>query len=179
MALSVKPIVTFKHSSTEFIIIDSTGDYNAVTNLTGWGSPNEARSALTAIQTVVLSPAGVTSTIIMTSGNFDNDTYRAQNLFSSLIPADGIWKFITTFTVGANSEIVTTYTLRDVVLKCALGRLALSNLTCDNYYEIKLMYDKMLQAMECGEYLLAEELYSDVEKALDSCPNEIKKSCGC
>jgi ferredoxin len=41
------------------------------------------------------------------------------------------------------------------------------------------MYDKMLQAMECEEYVLAEELYADIEKAIDNCPNEIKKSCGC
>jgi ferredoxin len=179
MALSVKPIVTFKHSSTEFIIIDSTGDYNAVTNLTGWGSPNEARSALTAISTIATSPAGTTTTIVMTSGNFDNDTYRAQDLYASLIPTDGIWNFVTTFTVSPNSEAVTTYTLRDVSLRCLLGKLALSNFACDNYFEIKLMYDKMLQAMECAEYALAEELYADIEKAIDNCPNEIKKSCGC
>jgi len=179
MALLVDPIVTFKHSSTEFIIIDSTGDYNAVTNLKGWGSPNEARSALTAISTSALSPAGNTTTIVMTSGNFDNDTYRAQDLYASLTPADGIWKFITTFTVSPNTEAVTTYTLRDVSLRCLLGKLALSNFACDDYFEIKLMYDKMLQAMECAEYVLAEELYADIEKAIDNCPNEIKKSCGC
>jgi ferredoxin len=115
----------------------------------------------------------------MTSGNFDNDTYRAQDLAPSLILADGIWKFDTTFTVSPNSETVTTYTLRDAVLKCTLGKLALSNFACDDYFEIKLMYDKMIQAMECGEYVLAEELYADIEKAIDNCPNEIKKSCGC
>jgi ferredoxin len=179
MALLVDPIVTFKHTSTEFIIIDSTGDYNAVTNPKGWGSPNEARSALTAISTIATSPAGTTTTIVMTSGNFDNDTYRAQDLAPSLILADGIWKFDTTFTVSPNSETVTTYTLRDAILKCTLGKLALSNFACDDYFEIKLMYDKMIQAMECGEYVLAEELYADIEKAIDNCPNEIKKSCGC
>ena len=115
----------------------------------------------------------------MTGGNFDNDTYRAQDLYASLIPVDGIWNFVTTFTVSPNSEAVTTYTLRDASLKCLLGKLALSNFACDNYFEIKLMYDKMLQAMECEEYVLAEELYADIEKAIDNCPNEIKKSCGC
>jgi ferredoxin len=179
MALLVDPIVTFKHTSTEFIIIDSTGDYNAVTNPKGWGSPNEARSALTAISTIATSPAGTTVTIVMTGGNFDNDTYRAQDLAPSLSMTDGIWKFDTTFAVGANSETISTYTLRDAVLKCTLGKLALSNFACDDYFEIKLMYDKMIQAMECGEYVLAEELYADIEKAIDNCPNEIKKSCGC
>ncbi|NBW34828.1 MAG: hypothetical protein EBR30_07385 [Cytophagia bacterium] len=179
MALSVDPIVTFKHTTTELIIIDSTGDYNAVTNPKGWGSPNEARSALTAISTIATSPSGTATTIVMTGGNFDNDTYRAQDLAPSLTLADGIWSFATTFTVGANSETVTTYTLRDASIKCALGKLALGDMTSNDYAELKLLYDKMLQAMECEEYVLAEEIYADIQSALATCPTSIRKSCGC
>jgi len=179
MALSVDPIVTFKHTSTELIIIDSTGDYNAVSNPKGWGAPNEARSALTAISTIATSPAGTTTTIVMTGGNFDNDTYRSQDLTPSLILVDGIWSFVTTFTVGANSEAVTSYTLRDASLKCALGKLALSDMSCNDYAELKMLYDKMLQAMECKEYILAEEIYADIQSALATCPTSIRKSCGC
>lgn len=179
MALSVDPIVTFKHTTTELIIIDSTGDYNAVTNPKGWGSPNEARSALTAISTIATSPSGTATTIIMTGGNFDNDTYRAQDLASSLTLADGIWSFATTFTIGANNETVTTYTLRDASIKCALGKLALGDMTSNDYAELKLLYDKMLQAMECEEYVLAEEIYADIQSALATCPTSIRKSCGC
>ena len=84
MALSVDPIVTFTHSTGKLIIIDSTGDYNAVTNPKGWGSPNEARSALTAISTVATNPSGVAVTVTMTSGDFDNDFVRSQDIASSL-----------------------------------------------------------------------------------------------
>jgi len=112
MALSVDPIVTFTHSTGKLIIIDSTGDYNAVTNPKGWGSPNEARSALTAISTIATSPDGTAVTVTMTGGDFDNDIIRSQDIASSLTLVDGIWKFVTTFTVGANSEVITTYTYR-------------------------------------------------------------------
>lgn len=177
--LQVDPIVTFKHTSTELIIIDSTGDYNAVSNPKGWGSPNEARSALTAISTVATSPSATAVTIVMTGGNFDNDTYRSQNLASSLTLVDGIWKFETTFTISANAETITTYTLRDISLRCALGKLALGDMTSNDYAELKMLYDKMLQAMECEEYVLAEEIYADIESALASCPTSIRRSCGC
>lgn len=179
MALSVDPIVTFTHSTGKLIIIDSTGDYNAVTNPKGWGSPNEARSALTAISTVATNPSGVAVTVTMTGGDFDNDLVRSQDISSSLTLSDGIWKFVTTFTVGANSESVTTYTYRDASIKCALGKLALSDMSCNDYAELKMLYDKMLQVMACEEYVLAEEIYADINDALTGCASSIRTSCGC
>jgi hypothetical protein len=177
--LSVDPIVTFTHSTGKLIIIDSTGDYNLASNPKGWGSPNEARSALTAISTIATSPSGIATTVTMTGGDFDNDLVRSQDIASTLTLVDGIWKFVTTFTVGANSESVTTYTFRDVSLKCALGKLALSDMTCNDYAELKMLYDKMLQVMECEEYVLAEEIYADINDALIGCPSSIRKGCGC
>lgn len=179
MALSVDPIVTFTHSTGKLIIIDSTGDYNAVTNPKGWGSPNEARSALTAISTVATNPSGVAVTVTMTGGDFDNDLVRSQDIASSLTLSDGIWKFVTTFTIGANSESVTTYTYRDASIKCALGKLALSDMSCNDYAELKMLYDKMLQVMACEEYVLAEEIYADINDALTGCASSIRTSCGC
>lgn len=179
MALSVNPIVTFTHSTGKLIIVDSTGDYNAVTNPTGWGSPNEARSALTAISTIATSPNGTAVTVVMTGGDFDNDLVKSQNISSTLTLVDGIWKFVTTFTVSGNSEAVTTYTFRDASIKCALGKLALGDMGCNDYADLKLLYDKMLQVMECEEYVLAEEIYADINDALAGCASSIRTSCGC
>jgi len=179
MALSVNPIVTFTHSTGKLIIVDSTGDYNAVTNPTAWGSPNEARSALTAISTIATSPNGTAVTVTMTAGDFDNDLVRSQNISSTLTLVDGIWKFVTTFTVSGNSESVTTYTFRDASIKCALGKLALGDMGCNDYADLKLLYDKMLQVMECEEYVLAEEIYADINDALSGCASSIRTSYGC
>lgn len=177
--LSVDPVVTITHKKDVLIIVDATGDYNAVTNATGWGSPNEARSALTAIVTSVTPPGGTATNVTLTSGDFDDDVKRAQDISSSFTLGDGLWKFETTFTVGGDAETVTTYSFRDVALKCSIGKLALGNMTYNDYAEIKLMYDKLLQAMECEEYQLVEDIHTDILDALADCPASIKTDCGC
>lgn len=183
MALTVNPIVTINHSTGVMIIVDSTGDYNAVTNPYGWdssGTYSTDRSTLTAIEVDVTAPGATTATnIVLTGGNFDNDTVRAQDITSSLTMADGLWKFETTFTVNSDSEVVTTYSFRDVNLKCAIGKLALGDMTSNDYALVKLMYDKLLQAMICGEYTLVNELYLDIVDALSDCAIDVRKGCGC
>lgn len=183
MALTVNPIVTITHSTGVMIIVDSTGDYNAVTNPYGWdstGVDSTDRSTLTAIDVDVTAPGATSATnIVLTGGNFDNDSVRAQDITSSLTMGDGLWKFETTFTVGVDSETVTTYSFRDVALKCAIGKLALGDMTTNDYAEVKLMYDKLLQAMECQEYTLVEEIHLDIIDALSYCATDPRKGCGC
>lgn len=177
--MATVPVITFKHTSTDFIIIDSTGDYNAVTNPTGWGSPNTVRSAAVTptMNAVFVSPSGVSTTVSLLGGNFADNVIRSQSVYSSLTSSigDGIWLVTTNYT----GFIVTTYVLRDASIKCSLGKLALGDTTSNDYAELKMLYDKMLQAMECAEYLLAEEIYSDIQDALASCPTSIRTSCGC
>jgi hypothetical protein len=173
------PVITFKHTSTDFIIIDSTGDYNAVTNTTGWGSPNTVRSTAVTptMNAVLVSPSGVSTTVSLLAGNFANNTVRSQSVFASLTSSigDGIWLV----TVNYTGFTVSVYTLRDASIKCALGKLALGDMTTNDYAELKMLYDKMLQAMECGEYVLAEEIYADIQDTLNGCPTSIRTSCGC
>lgn len=177
--MATVPVITFKHTSTDFIIIDSTGDYNAVTNLTGWGAPNTVRSSAVTptMNAVFVSPSGVSTTVSLLAGNFANDAIRSQSVFTALgtSVSDGIWLVTTNYT----GFTVTTYTLRDASIKCALGKLALGDMTSNDYAELKMLYDKMVQAMDCGEYLLAEEIYSDIQDALSGCAPSIRTSCGC
>lgn len=175
--MATVPVITFKHTATEFIVIDSTGNYNVVSNPTGWGSPNTVRTTAVTptMNAVVVSPSGTSTTVSLLAGNFANDAIRSQNIASSLSLEDGIW----TITVNYTGFTVNVYTLRDASIKCALGKLALGDMSCNDYSELKMLYDKMLQAMECGEYLLAEEIYADIQVALNGCPSSIRKSCGC
>jgi hypothetical protein len=181
------PIITFKHTSTDFIIIDSTGDYNAVTNTTGWGSPNTVRSAAVTLagtapnttpNAIFVSPSGTSTTVALQSGNFADNVIRSQSVYSALgtSMSDGIWTVTTTYTGIA---AFTTYTLRDASIKCALGKLALGDMTSNDYAELKMLYDKMVQAMECGEYVLAQEIYADIQDTLSGCAPSIRTSCGC
>lgn len=175
--MATVPVITFKHTSTEFIVIDSTGDYNVVSNPTGWGSPNTVRSTAVTptMNAVAVSPSGTSVTVSLLAGNFASNTVRSQNIASSLNLADGIWLV----TINYTGFTVNAYTLRDASIKCALGKLALGDMTSNDYAELKMLYDKMLQAMECGEYVLAEEIYADIQDALNGCPTSIRTSCGC
>lgn len=175
--MATVPVITFKHTSTEFIVIDSTGDYNVVSNPTGWGSPNTVRSTAVTptMNAVAVSPSGTSVTVSLLAGNFASNTVRSQNIASSLNLADGIWLV----TINYTGFTVNVYTLRDASIKCALGKLALGDMTSNDYAELKMLYDKMLQAMECGEYVLAEEIYADIQDALNGCPTSIRTSCGC
>lgn len=49
MALEIKFTVTLGSDCHSFIITDTTGNYNASTNPTGWGTPNPATSDVTRI----------------------------------------------------------------------------------------------------------------------------------
>jgi len=177
--MATVPVITFKHTSTDFIIIDSTGDYNAVTNLTGWGAPNTVRSSAVTptMNAVFVSPSGVSTTVSLLAGNFADNVIRSQSVFTALgtSVSDGIWLVTTNYT----GFTVSTYTLRDASIKCALGKLALGDMTSNDYAELKMLYDKMVQAMDCGEYLLATEIYSDIQDALSGCAPSIRTSCGC
>jgi len=182
MALTVDPIVTITHSSGKMVIVDATGDYNAVTNPTGWdpsGTFSTARSTLTDVTTIITPPGAAAINFGSIGANFLDNGIRAQDISSSLSLADGLWKFETTFVVGTEEETVLTYSFRDVALKCAIGKLALGDMTSNDFAEVKLLYDKLIQVMECGEYQLVEELHADIIDALSSCVIDVRKSCGC
>jgi hypothetical protein len=179
MPLSVNPQVELIHTNDTIFIVDVTGDYNAVTNPNGWGSPNEARSALTAITALVTYPDATTDNLTLTSTDFDNDSVRAYNA-TTLKRMDGVYEIDVTFTVSANNEVVTEYSLRDNAVKCQLAALALGDLEINDYAEAKSIYDKMHTVFECDEYVLTEEVLDDLEAFFDDCGyTKIRCGCGC
>lgn len=179
MPLSVNPQVELIHTNDTIFIVDVTGDYNAVTNPNGWGSPNEARSALTAITALVTYPDATTDNLTLTSTDFDDDSVRAFNA-TTLKRIDGVYTTAVTFTVSANNEVVTEYSLRDNDIKCQLAALALGDLEINDFAEAKSIYDKMHTVFECEEYVLTEEVLDDLEAFFDDCGyTKIRCGCGC
>lgn len=179
MPLSVNPQVELIHTNDTIFIVDVTGDYNAVTNPNGWGSPNEARSALTAITALITYPDATTANLTLTSTDFDNDSVRAYNA-TTLKRMDGVYRIVVTFTVSANNEVVTEYSLRDNGIKCQLAALALGDLETNDFAEAKSIYDKMHTVFECEEYVLTEEVLDDLEAFFDDCGyTKIRCGCGC
>ena len=189
MALSTK-IGIINYDDT-IVITDNTGDYNAVSNPGGWGSPNTAHttpSPITAVNLDIYLPSSVSSigTSNLLTTTFFTSTDRAYDIFkdvSSVVPTfalqDGVWKYVINF-VGSGAQPLTYYSLRDNTIKCEIGKLALGDMDSNNFEEIKLLYDKMLQAFNCEDYVLAQSLYEDIQFSLTDCGSSYSySSCGC
>ena len=187
MALEIKVKVT--NNKDGIILSDVTGDYNAVTNPGGWGSPNDAYTnpPVTAISLDIYTP-GTTATIGAASligTTYFTSTDRAYDVYkdiSTVVPtftlSDGIYKYVVTYTISGTPTEVTKYSLRDNKLRCSIGELALGNMDVNGYEEIKNLYDRMVQVFECEEYVLAQELYDEIQDALnEDCSRCIKCNC--
>jgi hypothetical protein len=187
MALEIKVEVT--NNKDGIILSDVTGDYNAVTNPGGWGSPNDAYTnpPVTAISLDIYTPG--TSTTIGSASligtTYFTSTDRAYDVYkdvSTVVPtfdlADGVYKYVVTYTISATPYVITKYSLRDNLLRCSIAELALSDMESNGYEEIKDLYDRMVQAFECEEYVLAQELYEEIQDAFTDCsPYCIKCNC--
>ena len=103
---------------------------------------------------------------------------RAYNLTSGVTVQDGVWRYVVTYTISAVTYTITKYALRDNDLKCQIGALALGDMDTNNFEEIKTMYDKMVQAFLCEEYILAQELYEEISDMLTDC-SPYSYNCNC
>lgn len=192
MALDIK--INIINNKNEIIIVDNTGDYNAITNPTGWGAPNAAHTNVdvTAVRLTVTNPSGTIFTDSVPPNSLYNTTFwttssRAYeitadvtNIFTTNpVIADGVWKFVVDFTVLGSPISVTKYALRVNTLKCLIGQLALGDMDTNSFEEIKLMYDKMVQVFECEDYVLAQSIYNDINDMLNDCDTTIFRNCGC
>lgn len=192
MALEIK--ISIVNNKNEIIVVDSTGDYNAITNPTGWGAPNAVRNNVdvTAVRLTVTNPSGTIFADSVPPNSLYNTTFwtgssRAYeitadvtNIFTTNpIIADGVWKFVVDFTVLGSPISVTKYALRDNALKCLIGQLALGDMDTNSFEEVKMMYDKMVQVFECEDYVLAQSIYQDISDMLNDCDATIFRNCGC
>jgi hypothetical protein len=186
MALNFK--VGLTHTKTEMYISDITGDYNAVTNPTGWGAPNTAHTAppvngifmdITDPNTTVYSNIDIWNTTFFTAPS------RAYALVSdpsnevpgTIVLMDGVWKYELEMEISGVYTTYTFYSFRDYTLRCTLAKMALENNT--KYIDVKFYYDKLQQAIECEDYTLAAEIYADIQKMLTDCYGNYSCGCGC
>ena len=164
----------FSQSATLLPILDL--DNISVSNnaLTAY---DQTRARVSAISLTITPPTNVAlSPINLYSTTFWTSEDRALDLTGAVTLADGIWKYETTFTYDGSPMVETNYVLRTNDLLCRIGKLALGNMTSNDYAEIKLMYDNMVNAYDCAEYTLAQEIYANIDEALTDCNIP---SCSC
>jgi hypothetical protein len=185
--MALEPKISIINNKSSIVIVDATGDYNGVTNPGGWdatGVNNPAHttpSPVSAIQLDIYYPGSSTVDVndfnLLTT-SFFTTTDRAYDITSSVTLKDGVWKYEATFVVGVNSYLDVRYSLRVNELVCNIGKLALGNLDTNKFYEIKSMYDRMVQAFDCEEYVFAQELYEDIENLMTGC-SPYSPNCNC
>ena len=181
MALEIKVEIT--NTKDKLIIADVTGNYNGVTNPGGWDATsveNPAYSDITALTLDVYYPgssiADLSAFDLYTTSYFTS-TDRAYDLTSNVTLQDGVWQFDYNYTVSGGVTN-TIYSLRDIDLKCKIGQLALGDMETNNFDEIKSMYDRMVQAFLCEEYVFAQELYEEISDMLTDC-SPYSVNCNC
>ncbi len=182
MALEVK--VGIENTKTQMFVTDTTGDYDALTNPTGFGVANPPRSSVGAIVLHVTQPDGtvlhvdVPTTLAnptATTVDVTNPAYAG----GPVLLMDGVYEFDAEYTVSGTPYNGITYSLRTYDLDCTLGQLALGDLCKTDFKALKLEYDRMQQAFLCENYVLAEEIYADIQAMLTDCNGVSKLGCGC
>lgn len=181
MALDIQ--IGIQNNYDSLVLVDETGDYNAISNPGGWGTPNSARSGLSSDPTVIITTPGGTILTSETLTDFMSTSADIAFDLTSAIEAqdstldDGIWKFVFTF-AGISQTSLTVYAYRDNAVRERLIKLSLKNLDIVDFKTAQELYQKMLYAFEAGDYDLVEELNDDLNRALEVC-NLAFKNCGC
>lgn len=180
MALSIK--IGIQNTKTAMYVTDTTGDYNAVSNPGGWGTPNPARGGTIIMN--VTQPDGTVKNIdlpttFVTTSPYTADLTNVAFSGGPIVLMDGVYEIEASYTVSSVEYTYTAYSLRTYNLNCALGKLALSDLTKTEYAELKLEYDRMVQAFECEDYTLANEILVDINDMLVDCNGTGTLNCGC
>tara|TARA_R100000951_G_scaffold116236_2_gene127202 strand:- start:89 stop:658 length:570 start_codon:yes stop_codon:yes gene_type:complete len=162
-----------------------TGAYNASTNTTGWGTPNEATTAATAATLIFKSPSGVeySAVDVNTSLGFPTvDTCTAETILATSVDSsltefeDGFWNITYTVTTGTTTYTETKTFFLYSKIKAAITKLVadidLSDCNCDpgasdkavqmHTYLLALQY-----AVGIGDTTSATEIYKTLKNLID------------
>lgn len=172
-----------------FTFTETTGAYNATTNLTGWGSPNPLTSNATAATIGVFKPGNTTTTADLTINLFalipnfpttsSTQTYTITNTalgYTGRV-VDGVWKFVYTVTT-LESAVVKVYqqTIQRTTYcnaKCCVDGLfgEIEDFECDcmeaqisKAHTAFAIYRSMVSAASCGNITKFNKLKSTLER---------------
>lgn len=185
MAVLLETDASIAENCKKLRFFELTGTYNATTNLTGWGAPNEAIGAALSAELTILTPAGNSYTFDASSVNpfynswptTDDDTYYEVD--SSLIGygtnqklPDGVYRFTYTVTTTLN-----TYTQVIEKLFFCNAECCVQNMVADIDYDCDCSIDKkekakqaylmlvgLKYASKCGQKSYFENLLESINK---------------
>lgn len=192
MAVQIKSSVT-KPDCKSFDYNQITGVYDAVTNLTGWGTPNkELSDVATSVLSIKNNKTGITyDDIAVIASTASTDNYIFANLFLNSTPTgietiqDGIYSFTHTMKLKDQSVLtIVVYKTTLCELNCKIQSfvdmmLATQDDCCSdnkseihkNFREIMTLYDVLTKAFRCNNISAFNSIYSSIELLLMNIQN--------
>ena len=185
MALQNKSSICTDCCHDRHKVIDGTGTYSSVDNVTGWGVPNAETGDVTSSLLHVTDPNGNTEIFTATSlvGSFmyvtPGVTLNSAGDINTLGWADGIWEFQWVVIAGG-----VTYTHTNlsgstcIVAACVADKLANVDAGCgcdgrdsDAAMKASLYLSGLKAAWGCGKYDKAGKI---LERLQEICSNDCK-----
>lgn len=169
MALIPNITVCLKSNCTELEFTETTGIYNASTNVGGYGTPNVNTTDIISANLLVIAPDDTEYNINMTLHDFPNsdNTIEYQlslvNIGNRDKIEDGYWQFVYTLTDDDEVEYTVTksyffycnaqccvYTMLSTISVDALSTDELNNSKITNYQRVKTLLDSLKNASNCA-----------------------------
>jgi len=187
MALELKINVTSNKDS--FTFFETTCAYDAVTNDTGWGTPNPETTDATSATLYITQPGNTTVTdTIDLSTYFPVDDGTGIKYFQTQLEdftgngviQDGIWTFEYEVFVTEGEESVEYTTtckfLFDANIRCCLSKRAsrIDITSCNSAYDeetyhLKMLHESAVAAFCKQEYEKAERIIEYLKTKCDCC----------
>ena len=185
MALIPKLTFCLTDSCTELIVSETTGAYNATTNVGGYGSPNPTTASVSSYSLVITSPDNTDYTINLFTNGFPTTDSTIQysiplaSLGNRSVIEDGYWQFAWTvvgndgeaYTVENNSAYYFTCNSACCV-KALRAKIDLNDDCCcstsnsevEDYLKAKVLLDGLKDAAFCGKLTLFNNIKANLTK---------------
>jgi hypothetical protein len=188
MALALKFSICQASNCKDYTFKELTGTYNAINNLTGYGTPNIDTTVVTSAVLTVTDPLGVITTIDLFAVGFPvKDLTLNGYLISSLTTlSDGKYTFTYTVTVAGEPDVIYTKTIYQYFFcnsECCVTKMLPYVESCDccndnvsqkNYLTAWSMLESLKKAAQCGD----STVFASILKILTKlCLNSACKTC--
>lgn len=187
--MALIPTLSFclNNSCTELIVSETTGAYNAISNLGGYGAPNPTTASVTTYTLVITDPDDITYTINLLSTTYfpttDNTieySIPLTSLGNRTVIEDGYWQFAWTvssnvslqeFTAIGNSANYFTCN-SECCVSALLANIDLNDDCCcsdtssevTDYLKAKVLLAGLKNAAFCGNLTLFDNIKTTLDR---------------
>jgi hypothetical protein len=183
MALDLKTVVIQQNNGSQIKLFDNTGDYDILENLTGWGTPNPARTDSTKL-TITIEKGDIEFTEDYTGSDITNFldptigiTLDSTDVLGSGYETyeDGLYAIQIAITASAVIYYDNKYEYMLWEIWCAIRKLTLTmEVPIVNYLEsynialLNALFDDILYACQYGQVTYATEIYTFLKNVVDN-----------